>query len=205
MKRWLIAMVTAFLVSGCSTLQVQIDSDPGFDFASLSTFNVMYTKKSDERDFTRSRISKMLTEYFENKGYLSTSKDEAEFYLIVHLDIKTKSEIETNYETMHVYPRTDYYNRRPYRPIGTPRMYADPYPYPADDSRTVATTRTYEYEEGRLVIELLDVKQNAVVWQGIAEDELSDLPTQEAKSAYIQKVLDEMFGDFPSKAGSLQK
>ena len=197
-------MVTAFLVSGCSTLQVQIDSDPGFDFASLSTFNVMYTKKSDERDFARSRISKMLTEYFENKGYLSTSKDEAEFYLIVHLDIKTKSEIETNYETMHVYPRTDYYNRRPYRPIGTP-SYADPYRYPMDDSRTVATTRTYEYKEGRLVIELLDVKQNAVVWQGIAEDELSDLPTQEAKSAYIQKVLDEMFGDFPSKAGSLQK
>jgi len=197
MKQWLIATIVVFLVSGCSTLQVEIDSDPGYDFASLSKFNVIYTKKNDDKDFSRSRFSKMLTAYFQEKGYVAVDKGEADFYLIFHLDITQKSEIETNYETMDLHPRVDYYNRRPYPPGGMPGIYADPYRY--DDRRTVATTRTYDYEEGRLVIELLDVKQNAVVWQGIAQDELSNLPTQEAKTAYIQKVLDKLFADFPSK------
>ncbi len=189
----------AFLVSGCSSLQVQVDSDPDFDFTSLSKFYVAYTKKDDGKDFTRSRISKMLTHYFEEKGYVAADKEEADFYLVFHLDVRERSEIQTDYETMNLYPRADYYNRLPYRAIASPRVY--PQPYLMDDTRTVATTRTYEYQEGRLVVELLDVRQNAIVWQGIAEDELSDLPTEEAKSAYINKVLDKMFADFPSRKG----
>lgn len=199
MKQGFMAIMLALLISGCSTLQVQVDSDPEFDFASLSKFNVMYTKKNDDKDFSRSRISKMLEQYFQEKGYLSVSKEEADFYLIVHLDIQKKSEIETNYEILGVHPRLDYY-RIPYVPGTAPVIYNDPYISSLDSTRVVETTRTYDYEEGRLVIELLDVKQNAVVWQGIAEDELSDLPTQEAKTAYIQKVLDKLFRDFPSKA-----
>lgn len=197
MKQWLVAIVAAFFMSGCSTLQVEIDSDPGYDFTALSKFNVMYTKKNDDKDFSRSRFSKMLTAYFEKKGYVAVDKADADFYLIFHLDITKKSEIETNYETMDLHPRIEYYNRRAYPVPVMPGVYADPYRY--DDRRTVATTRTYDYEEGRLVVELLDVKQNAVVWQGVAQDELASLPTQEAKSAYIQKVLDKLFGDFPPK------
>ncbi len=198
MKQWFIAVMVAFMVSGCSTLQVTVDSDPEFDFSTLSTFSVVYTNKEDGKDFTRSRIAKMLTQYFEQKGYAETEKEKADFYLMFHLDVKTKHQIETDYETMGLYPRMDYYYRRPYRPVGPPPpLYVDP--YPLDGTMTVATTRTYDYEEGRLVVELLDVKHNAVVWQGIAVDELSNLPTAEAKSAYILKVLDKMFKAFPSK------
>lgn len=202
MKQWLVAVVITFFVSGCSSLQVQVDSDPEFDFTALSKFHVIYTKKDDGKDFTRSRISTLMARYFEERGYVETDKAAADFYLIFHLDVKEKSEIETNYETMNLYPGIDYYDHRPYRPIGLRRVYADPY---LMDQRTVATTRTYEYQEGRLVVELLDVKQNAIVWQGIAVDELSALPTQEAKSAYINKVLEAMFRDFPSKKEVLSK
>jgi hypothetical protein len=61
------------------------------------------------------------------------------------------------------------------------------------------TTRTNEYEEGRLVLEILDVKENRVVWQGIAKDRLSDDYTQQEKSDYLNKVISELFKDFPIK------
>ena len=35
------------------------------------------------------------------------------------------------------------------------------------------TTSTYEYEVGKLILEVVDVKSNNVVWQGISEDEFS--------------------------------
>ena len=195
MKRWIIALIAGFFISGCSTLQVQVDSDPEYNFSSLNKFNVVYTKKDDTRDFFRNRFSKSLINYFENKNYVFVQKNEADFYIIFHLDVQKRSEIETNYQEMGMNPRHRYYmdisnldNNR-YAPL-----------FPLENRSSTKTTRTYEYEDGRLVVEILDVKQNIVFWQSIAEDELSDTSSsQKQKSAYIQNLLEKMFKDFPQK------
>ncbi|OHD98475.1 MAG: hypothetical protein A3E21_00425 [Sulfurimonas sp. RIFCSPHIGHO2_12_FULL_36_9] len=61
------------------------------------------------------------------------------------------------------------------------------------------TTRTHEYEDGSLVVEIFDVKENRVVWQGSAKDRLSTGYSQEEKSEYMNKVISELFKDFPAK------
>jgi len=165
MKNWFLAVVVTILISGCSTLQVQVDYDPEYDFSTHSKFTVMYTKKNDEKDFTRARISKLLNRYMQNKGYSSVNKSEANFYITVHLDIQKKSQVETNYETMGIRP-VIYPYMRFNRYIGTSAMIGmEP------DVRV--TTSTYEYEVGKLILEVVDVKSNNVVWQGISEDEFS--------------------------------
>jgi len=191
MRNWLLAIVATIFISGCSTLEVQVDYDSDYDFSSLSSFSVIYTKKNDERDFTRARIGKLLNGYMQNKGYKSVDKSEADFYITVHLDIQKKSQVETNYETMGIRPAY-YPHVRFNRYIGTSAIIGmEP------DVRV--TTSTHEYEESRIILEVLDVKKNAVVWQGIAEDELFAESSPEKKSAYINKIIAKLFKDFPSK------
>jgi len=191
MKNWLLAAVATIFIGGCSTFQVQVDYDPEYDFSSLSKFAVVYTKKNDKKDFTRARISNLLNTYMQNKGYKSVQKSKADFYITMHLDIQKKSQVETNYETMGIRP-VFYPNYRFNRYIGGSAVISR-----EPDVRV--TTSTYEYEESRLVLEVLDVKKNAVVWQGVAEDGLSYESSPEKKSAYINKIIAKLFKDFPSK------
>jgi hypothetical protein len=84
------------------------------------------------------------------------------------------------------------------RPIGTyPGTYVSGAMVMEPDVRV--TTTTNEYEEGRLILEVFNVKENRVVWQGIARDELSKEYTQQEKSDYINRVISELFKDFPIK------
>ncbi|MCF6309313.1 MAG: DUF4136 domain-containing protein [Sulfurimonas sp.] len=196
MKKLFVAIIITIVMGGCSTLQVQVDHDPEYDFSSLSTFAVVYTKKDNEKDFTRARISKLLNAYMQNKGYRDVYKSDADFYITVHLDIQKRSEIETNYETMGIRPV-------PYMYLGLSKS-LDEYFY-LNASSTLAlepdvrtTTRTYEYEEEKILLEVFDVKQNRVVWQGITKDELPLESTPEQKNAYLSEVIEKIFGDFPS-------
>jgi len=195
MKKWLSAIIAAVVFGGCSTLQVQVDQDPNYNFSSLSTFAVVYSKKDDGRDFNRARIGKSLESYMQNKGYRSVDKNKADFYITMHLDIQKKSQIETDYETMGIRPRF-YYNPELKRYMPE-RYYSRDRLGFEQDMRV--TTRTYEYEEGTLVLEIFDVKDNSVIWQGIAKDELSTEYTAKEKNDYINSVIGELFKDFPSK------
>lgn len=197
MKKWLTAVIAAIIFGGCSTLQVKVDYNPKYDFSSLSTFAVVYTNKNDQRDFSRARISQLLETYMQNKGYRSVDKSKADFYITMHLDVQKKSQVETNYETMGIRPMPYMYTGI-HRPFGT---YPDVYPSGmiALEPDVRVTTSTHEYEEGKLVLEVFDVKKNEVVWQGIAKDELSAEYSQEQKSAYINDVIAKLFKDFPSK------
>ena len=193
MKSWFIALATAIFISGCSTLEVQVDYDDKHNFSTLSSFAVVYKNKEDGRDFDRDRISRLVSAYMKDKGYSNVEKSIADFYITMHLNVEQKSQIETNYETIGLRPVSYTYLgfERPYplRPAGMIAMEPD----------VRVTTRTNEYEEGRLVLEVLDVKENRVVWQGIAKDRLSDDYTQQEKSEYLNKVIAELFKDFPTK------
>ncbi len=199
MKHWILIIVATFFISGCSTLQVQVDSDPEYDYSELNKFYVIHTQKDDDKNFMRSRLNKALISYFENKGYVYSQEKEADFYIIFHLDVQKRSELETNYQETSVDLSRDYYSRLAYDADGKMYMLSQP-PFPRENINSVTTTRTYEYEEGRFVVEILDVKQNIVFWQSIAEDELSnESSSQEQKTAYINEILEKMFNKFPKK------
>ncbi len=197
MKKWFIVFAAAFFISGCSTLEIQVDYDNEHDFSALSTFSVVYKNQNDGRDFSRDRISRQVTAYMKNKGYENVDKSSADFYVIMHLDIQKKSQVETNYETIGIRP-VPYMYLGAISPIGSyPATYVSGTMLMEPDVRV--TTRTNEYEEGRLILEVFNVKENRVVWQGIARDELSKDYTQQEKSDYINRVISELFKDFPQK------
>ncbi|MDD2790945.1 MAG: DUF4136 domain-containing protein [Sulfurimonas sp.] len=194
MKNWFMLLIASIILGGCSSLQVSVDYDPKYDFKALSTFSVEYVKENDDKDFARSRVSKIVEEYIEEKGYKKVDKSMADFYLIVHLDVQKNSQVETNYETIGIQP-VILNEGRLYNPLN-PHLHMRE-SYYAPDVRV--STNTYEYEEGKLIIEVFDVKQKEVVWQGVAEDEFSGDMSQEEKSTYFSKVVELLFKDFPTK------
>lgn len=198
MKNWFIAVAITIFIGGCSTAEIQVDYDPEYKFSSVNSFSVVYTNQNDGKDFSRDRISKLLSTYMQEKGYKSVEKSKADFYIIMHLDVQKKSQIETNYETIGIRPA-------PYIYLGATRPPVGVYP-PLRTTGMIAmepdvrvTTRTHEYEDGSLVVEIFDVKENRVVWQGSAKDRLSTGYSQEEKSEYLNKVISELFKDFPAK------
>lgn len=199
MKNLFIAVITAIFIGGCSTAEIQVDYDPEYKFSSLSSFSVVYTNQNDGKDFSRDRISKLLNAYMQEKGYVSVEKSAADFYIIMHLDVQKKSQIETNYETIGIRPVPYMYlgATRPLQPAGV-------YPFRTTGMIVMepdvrVTTRTHEYEDGSLVLEIFDVKENRVVWHGTANDRLSTGYSQEEKSEYLKKVISELFKDFPAR------
>lgn len=190
MKKFFSALLIIFVISGCSTLEIKSDYDKDFSFDGMSKFSVLYNKKDDRKDFTRSRIAKVLSKHFNDKGYKLTKKDNAEFYVLFHLDIEKKSQVETNYERIGVHPRGYYRLLSQVDPTAAQIMHRQ---NSMIDTRV--TTNTYEYEEGRLIIELLDNASNTIVWQGVVEDEISDISSQEQ----IQEIVETVFKDFPRR------
>ncbi len=60
---------------------------------------------------------------------------------------------------------------------------------------STAHTTVHEYRVGTLVVDIFDAKSKALVFRGIAQDELSDKPEKNQKKA--QKAAEKMFKDFP--------
>jgi Domain of unknown function (DUF4136) len=58
-----------------------------------------------------------------------------------------------------------------------------------------STTTVDEFTVGTLVVDVFDAKTKALMYRGIAQDELSDKPEKNAKK--LAKASDKLFKDFP--------
>lgn len=183
-------IVVSILFTACSTLEVNVDYDPKYNFKNNSTFSVIYNDENNKKSLLGNRISTILIERLQLKGYKKVDKSKADFYFTVLLDIKNKKEIQIYYENIGF---SSISRHRVYIP--TRRGLGLDYYQP--DLRV--RTDTYEYKKGKLVIEAVDVKENTIVWQGIAEDELSKTLSHEERTSYINTIIGELLKDFPSK------
>ena len=162
------------LFSGCSTLKVSSDYDKSFDLSTLSTYYIL-EHNSTYNSLTNRRINSALTTTLKQKGYkVAKDKESATFYILYHLNVTNKTQINTDYQFVGLYP----------------------YRY---GSTMVATTRSYNYDEGKLIIDIIDPKSKSIIFQAIATDELPNLKTPKEREAYIFKVISRALETLPSK------
>ncbi len=202
MKSLIAWLLIVFFLGGCAGVQKElkprVNIEIGFDFASLSKFYVAYKKSPQPEEFSQKDIAKLLTQYFETKGYkLSKSKENSDFYFVIHSEIKCTNQIEKDYESMDVYPRF----KNDLKPIvidGKAIYKANPY-VEALGSPIVPYTedKKHRYKNNMLLIEILDNTTNKIVWQGFVKNELSLFKTKEEKEVYINEVFKKLFKDFP--------
>ena len=198
MLKWITGAIIALLFfSGCSTMKITTDHDPEFAFGSVQDYTLLVQQESSIDSLTQGHITRAIQHTLDTKGYLKTSKEEADFYILFQVDVQDKQEVQTTYEAWGIQPYPYYHpSGKLIRPPMTPtHHYIDPY----NVNMMVGTTQTYEYQEGKLIVDAYDPKSKKVIWRGIAKDELRNFKTAQEKIEYINKVITKLFETFPAR------
>lgn len=170
------ALLVAFAVCACSSVQVKSDWDPEANFSALHTWKwqsatpVPTGNLRLDDPLVHKRIQAAIRGGLEARGYRQVLEGKADFEVAYHVAIQQKLDAQTIY--------TGY---GPYRGWG------------AGGTRTIVES----YDVGSLVIDFIDPATNAVTWRGTAQTRLQDLRTPEEREKRVQEVVDEVLERFP--------
>ena len=172
MRNFLSFLLLMVLVSGCSRLEVSVDYDDTYNFNKASTIVVSHENKANDNTLFSDRIIKALNSNLESKNYKRASEKEADLIFVFHTNVADKTQVSTEYISMG----------RGYRFGGM-----------------MASTSSYDYREGTIVIDALNPKTKKIVWRGIGTKELSQKNTPQEKTQAITRVIDKIMEKFPAR------
>ncbi len=163
-----------FLLVGCSSLKVEVDYDPDFDLASQERFVIVHPVKEGEDTLFSDRVIDALQQELEARSYISSDRADADLVFVFHANVENIKDIDRDY-VMVGFGRYGY------------------------SGHMMATTRTYEYTRGTLIIDALNPRDNKIVWRGVARDVLKEYDTPQERRAYITKVIQNIMLEFPMR------
>lgn len=166
--------LSLFLLSGCGTsITVNQDYDPAYDFAKLKTFGfIPVTTEAGIDQLSASRLDEALKTNLTAKGF--TLADKADFGIALFFTKSTKTDITSTGGYGYGYGYG-------YRGYGGGMGYTD----------------IYQYDEGTLVIDFIDMAENKLVWRGIGSGIMKDNPSVEQRTANINNVVMQIIDQFP--------
>lgn len=170
----LISLLTIILLltGGCSSISVHQDYDPEYDFSKLKTFGfIPLSSEAGIDQLSADRLSNAIKTELLAKGY--TLSEQADFGIALLFSSKTKTNVQS-YGYGYGY---GYYGRPGYGGTGG-----------------VDVT---QYEEGTLVIDFVDMKENKLVWRGIGSGALSQSPTVEERTKNVNNAVAQILAQFP--------
>lgn len=179
MKQLALILAAGLFVLGCSTVQVETDYDPEFSFASLERYAIIYKPKIGSDTLTDGRIIKAIDNAMAAKGYSSAERKHADFYVVFHTDVTSKTKVVTDYQHVGLYPYG--------------------YGYSGYGGMLIPATRAYTYDEAKLIVDFLDPGENKIIWRGIATDRIKSHDTPEKRSKYIDEVITRLLKSFPEE------
>lgn len=177
-------LLLALSLASCARVQVSQDYDRAFDFSTLQTYRWLPANKQVEptaADFARreplihARIERAINANLAGKGYRKADQD-ADFYVTYHVTVKTR--LRSTPSTL----RTFYYGRHAGWVI-----------YTGSD--------IYQYEEGTLLIDILDEHQQ-LVWRGAGSSIIDEYASMEQTTRLINDVVNSTLAQFPPQTGA---
>ena len=176
--RKLINLILVFSVFlSCNSIRVSSDYNNNVDFSNLKTY--AFSKEGVDNvkinDIDKKRILKAIDVELYNKGFRKSSIDPD---FIVNFFTKTNQKV--NY-----YPSNNYYGAMDVSPYMGSYHYANSW-----------YLNSYNYNEGVLFIDIIDNKQNELVWQGIGKGYIYSNKT-EKKREKINSMVGKILLQFP--------
>ena len=182
--RFIVFILLALLISGCSSLKVETDFDPNTQMDPPKNFYVLHKPQANENTLDSQRIIAAITKELIAQGYHSSSQENADFLVLYHLGVTTKSRVVTDYKYVNMYPYS--YGGgfgRGYGGYGT---------------AVVPEQKSYSYKEAKLIVDAVFPKGNRIFWRGIAKDQLQSFDNPTERKAYINTVLHALIKHFPN-------
>jgi len=166
----ILPVIMMILIADCTGLKVSTDFDSKVDFSKYKTFN--FSKEVDKvtlNDLNRRRLKDAIGKELEARGYkISTSPD-----VLVNAFVKGKNKYSAT-------ANTNYWGGPfMYRGFGSSNTYVDV-------NRSI---------EGTLFIDLIDVQEKKMIWEGVAEGLVN--PRTETREETINNVVGLIFKNYP--------
>jgi len=170
-----VALLLVLVVSGCASgPRIVVDMDARANMKAYKTFAFFDSVSTDGAAYTSllsSRLKAATRAQLERNGY-TYSATEPDLRVNFFLKIVNKQELRST---------GGYYGYR----AGYYGTWTG-YPY----------VETIDYKEGTLSVDLVDAKHKQLVWQGLAEGEVS-AEAQRNPGPAIDRVVAEIFSNFP--------
>jgi len=185
-------LVLAMALSGCATTpDIRTDAAPGVDFRAFSTFS-FYPSLSTDRAGFHSLVSQQLTfstrREMEVRGYRFVA-DPAEADLLINFHTHVADQLRVR-SVPDPWIGPGYWNHR--------RGFYDPWrghsSWPSHNRVEVD-----QVSEGRLSVDVIDRRQNMLVWEGVASQRLTQRTMNDLGPA-LDEAVHLVFRRFPVRA-----
>jgi hypothetical protein len=174
MKKSIVYMSLAFLLTmtACSHTDVRFDYERGVDFSKFKTFDFIPVPEAlVENPLVIKRIGNAIIKEMEAKGLTHDAK--ADLLIAIHTGVEDKIDVASYGYAYAPYYRYGYWGR-------------------GYGGATVS-----RYEEGTLVIDLVDNAEDELVWRGEASKALPYNPTPEQIDKIIDEVVSKTLANYP--------
>ncbi len=183
MKTISLSIVTIIILAlvGCSSLKVTTDFDPSQDFNSYKTYRWATTEEANPNDalaqnpLVKKRVIAGIDKALQDKGFVLVEKGSGpDFVVITHAGVKEKMNVTQT---------------GGYRGYG----WYDPWWGPYGGS-----THVSYYEEGSLVIDIIDWTEKELSWRGIGTGVVKERQQDaEEMQLRINEITAKILADFP--------
>jgi len=182
--KWIPVALTTLLILSCSTgAKVRQDYDPKEDFRTLQSYAWAPMTADEQEEKSRNgliheRIQSAVDTHLTARGYAKVSEAHADFLVTHTVTVEQRTQVQET-RTSVGYGR---YGMRGGVGIG--------YGFPVEST-------IYQYKVGTLIIDIIDARQQRLVWRGSGERTLDEEGTPEQRTALINTTVDEILSRFP--------
>jgi hypothetical protein len=176
----------ALQAAACSNIKVSTNEMPGAaqTAAAYRTYAWLPTKARDEshnNPFVEGQLKQAVERDLTAKGYRKVARnDNPDFLIGWHVTTQEKTQVEAI---------------NPYWGYGWGPAFGPPGAY--GGAWGPGGTYVTEYEQGTLILDVVDAKSNALVWRGTAKANLGANPTGEDAQKKINQATDKILAKFP--------
>ncbi len=186
----LFSLVALLTLAGCSSYSVVSDYDPTIHFGQYKTYawsDEGASRISDDvlakNPMIYKHIRAAVDRELQAKGFVLQEKGNVDFVVSTHAGIRERLAVAPS--PVVVSYRYGYYH---HRGPGRYAVWYDPYgPYP---------NYTW-YEEGTLIIDIIDGKSNDIAWRGVANGILKDYDSSTEMRRDIDTAVTKVLDRFP--------
>ncbi len=175
-----IGLLAVVVAAGCATpLTVDRDYDTTYDFSKLRTYDWLPSPPGDQmEDMTEKRVQGSVNEQLQSKGY-SRSADSPDFLIFVEGIKKTVTGGSVGVGASIAVPVG-----------GHGALHVG-------GGKSKPTTK----EEGTLNVNIVDAKNQTVIWRGTASAAIKSKTGPEEQQQRINQIVAELFKSFPPGRG----